>query len=380
MFPAEYTTSLQWLQGLPLYIQIALLVSLFAVLTITLACIGLLCYRLYSAYIDRRNNRLLMQIDERIQDHIIMVEKVPLGARPEVPSASFGQLPLHRRWARKLLVDRILYYRRNFSGHISHMLRELYLSLGLQRQAQQQLHAFSTNRKVLALSELFHMDIHISEDEVLPFSQSRDRYMREMARCYLIKLGTQDPFRFFDEVKEPILQWEQFELFHNTAERRDQQDLQMPSFARWIDPSFHPSVISFSMKLAVHFQQFDAIPVILNFLQNAVQPLRAEAINSLGKLMATEAEPYLLSIYENEDETCKAEILKALGRIGSGQSTGFLEKVFFESTSFQLRKHSMRSLINNKTWLATRANQILDGGKAEDRTFLLYSLNPLIKY
>ncbi|HVI45749.1 MAG TPA: HEAT repeat domain-containing protein [Chitinophaga sp.] len=360
---------------LPTFIKGAIIVSLLAIAGIFLAYLNMLLLRAVKYFQDRRNEPVAEQIDVLMLEH--MVQQDIFDEKQPPALNEFRKLPLHHKWGRELLVQKILHYRRNFSGHVADLSRSLYIDLGLHQYAQQKLSSPNPKRIVEGLSELFNMEITVEEKVVLPLINHHNRYVREMARCYFAKCSAEHPMDFLQEISKPLLAWEQFELFRLVTQRTD---IPVPSFARWIDPAYHPSVISFCLKLAAHFQQFDAIPAVMSMLKSENLELRALSINSLGKLMALEAELELVSMYEEQPLSCREEILKALGRIGSGRQLDFLRSQFLSSEDFEIKKQAAKSIVNHKALAQLMLQQLQAQSVGQHHTILQHCLNPLIKY
>jgi HEAT repeat protein len=154
----------------------------------------------------------------------------------------------------------------------------------------------------------------------------------------------------------------------------------IPNFAQWITYSNNKSVISFCLKLVVHYNQLKAIPAVLKLLDTKDHLLRAEAINTIGKMKIADAEDKLVYIYNNQPLNCQIEILKALGRIGSGKHTEFLKQEFMLSTDFELRKHAAKSLTNTEPPGSGLMEELMETSTPENRLILKHCMNPLIKF
>lgn len=364
---------------LPLSIQGAIIVSLIAMTGTLMIYTGVLLLRGIKYYHEKRERPLGRKIDALLLEHVITPPLQYHTSAEEIRLRldEFRQLPLHTAWGRRLFVQKLLYGRRNFTGDTALLLRKLYLELQLHTFAEQRIRSGNAGQVVEGLKELFNMDAAVNEAEIWPLLNSRNRYVQEMARCYFAKCAVTDQLAFLGGIKKPLKQWEQFELFRIISQRTDTPT---PSFAPWIDEAFHPTVIAFCIKLATHFQQFDAIPAIINLLQTPHLQLRALAINSLGKLVAIEAEPLLVAMYELQPLACKLEVLKALGRIGSGEQLAFLKQVFLEADSFDLQKNACRSMVSHKALAGHLLEELQSHCVGQHRVILEHSMNPLIKY
>nr|WP_295865042.1 HEAT repeat domain-containing protein [uncultured Chitinophaga sp.] len=378
------TSFRQWLEDLvyyfayfPLVIQIAIIVSVLAVAGTAVAYIYMIFFRWQKERRAKKERPLREKVNELLLEHIIYKSLGDQDTPVALPLEVFETLPLQEKWAADVFKNQLLEYRNNFTGDIPLLLRQLYLELGLHRDAAAALRSGRRKKVINALVELSGMGVLLDNAHVLSLTQSGDQYIREMARCYWVQCSPDAPFAFFSQVKEPLLAWEQFELFRIISLRKD---IPMPSFAQWIDPQYHPTVIVLCLKLAAYFQQPEAIPAMINLLKTTDEQLRAVTINNLGKLMALEAEPVLVEMYPQQPDNCKLEILKALGRIGSGNFIGFLQQELEHTDDFLLMKHAAHSIVAHKalaSGLVARLQQSLTGTRKQ---LLQHSLNPLIKY
>lgn len=379
------TTSFrQWLEDLiyyfayfPLVIQIAIVVSVLAVAGTMVAYLYMIFFRWQKERRAKKEKPLREKVDELLLEHIIYKSLGDPDTQVALPVEAFQTLPLQQQWAADVFKSQLLDYRNNFTGDIPLLLRQLYLELGLHRDAAAALRSGSRKKVIGAMVELSGMGVLLEEQHVLTLTQSRDRYIRETACSYWVQCSPDAPFEFFSHVKDPLLAWEQFELFRIISLRKD---IPMPSFAQWIDPQYHPTVITLCLKLAAYFQQPEAIPAMINMLKTPDEQLRAITINNLGKLMALEAEPVLVDMYPQQPDSCKLEILKALGRIGSGNFIGFLQQELERTDDFLLMKHAAHSIVAHKALASGLITQLQHSLTGTRKQVLQHSLNPLIKY
>ncbi|MCW3464185.1 HEAT repeat domain-containing protein [Chitinophaga nivalis] len=374
----------QWLADLiyyfayfPLVIQIAILVSVFAVAGTLIAYIYMMLYRWRKERRSQKEQPVRELGDALLLEHIVYKSVNTPGEPVALPLAAFQELPLSTAWGRDIFVNQLLEYRMNFTGDIPDLLRQLYLELGLHQQMAAALKSGRRKAVIAALVELAGMGVLLEKDYILTLTRSKDKYIREMARCYMVQCSPDAPFEFLEQVQEPLLPWEQFELFRIISLRKD---IPVPDFARWIDPAFHPSVVSLCLKLATYYQQPAAIPAIIRLLDTPDESLRAAAINSLGKLMAIEAEPLLIDRYPQEPVAGKLEILKALGRIGSGQYLDFLQQELEHTDEPLLMKHAAHSIVAHHALAGGLINRLQHSLTGSRQLVLQHSLNPLIKY
>lgn len=364
----------------PLIIQIAI-IFVFVAIGMTLFAYASILRRRFRGY---RKDKKIAQLNEQIDD--LLIENVlsqdpeaveTPGQTAEVAAAAFQLKPFGTRWGRQVLIDRLINYRNNVRGTMGDEIRTLYLLLELDKDSFKKLKSRKWNRKVRALNELSSMEIGVADVIILPLTNSRNRELRAAARQAYIKLSKNEPFKFFDLATEPLLQWDQVELFRIITTT---PHIAIPNFAQWITYSTNKSVVSFCLKLVIHYHQLKAIPAVLKLLDTKDHLLRAEAINCLGKMKIADAEEKLVYIYNNQPLDCQIEILKALGRIGSGRHTEFLRQEFMLSTDFELRKNAAKSIINTQSADSSIVDELMATASPENKLILKHCMNPLIKF
>ncbi|UGU16494.1 HEAT repeat domain-containing protein [Sinomicrobium kalidii] len=368
---------LEYYYQLPVFIKIAAAVSAGAVIGGILVYLFILLWRRRGAVSDRKKAKLLPEIRELIVKHVILAESSVPTETVAFSLDEFRGLGLRKPEVRQFLVEELMEYRRNFSGRPRKWLTRLYTDLGLHHIAEKNLTRKRTQTIISALDELVSMGVPVNEDKMLPLLDHKNRYIREGARCYFIKLSERRPFFFLEKISIPLLYWEQIEMFRIITQRKD---VKIPDFSHWISMEHHPSVVSFCLKLAVHYQQIEAVSAIVSLLETENVRLRAELINALGKLMAEEAEAHLISIYNHQPRHCKLEILKALGRIGSGKSLSFLRDKFESEQEILLRKHAARSIVNHHALSEDLLREMQAEAVGPGHIVLKHAANPLIKY
>ncbi|MBW8683750.1 HEAT repeat domain-containing protein [Chitinophaga rhizophila] len=372
--------SLYDFRGASLNIQIAIIFIFIAVSCTVIAYLSILTGR-YKAYKrEKKLANLNPVIDNLLMEHILLNDELASNVPAEqvaLPIEVF-QLPVfEKKWARQALIDRLIEYRNNVRGSMGEQLRNLYIQLELDKDSLRKMKSRKWDKKVQALAELSNMNMSIADVTILPLTNSRNRELRAAARHAYIKLSKNEPFKFFDVVTEPLLMWDQVELFKiiSTTEH-----IAIPNFAQWITYSSNKSIVSFCLKLVVHYNQVSAVPAVVRLLDTKDHYLRADAINCLGKLKIEDVEEKLLHMYNSQPLNCRLEILKAIGRINSGRNVDFLRQEFLHATDFDVRKHAAKSLIKNEWAAKGLIQELIDTATAENKLILKHSMNPLIKF
>ncbi|MBW7844959.1 MAG: HEAT repeat domain-containing protein [Bacteroidia bacterium] len=364
----------------PVVIQIAVFLTAVAISATIIAYLSIIFRRGKGYLTDVRTRKINTFIDNLITDNIIFNEEILAGVPPQdvkLDLEPFQKQVFSQGWVKQALVDRLIYFANSFSGDRNLLFKRLFVELELEKLSFNKLKSFNNSTKILGLVELTSMSVAVADVLILPLTNSRNRKLRSEARIAYIKLSKNDPFKFFDDATEPLLLWDQLELFKIITTT---EGLTIPNFARWITYSTNKSIVSFCLKLVVHYNQHAAIPSIVKLLDNKDHYLRVEAIKCLGKLKADDIEEKLIAIYNNQPLNCQIEILKAIGRFSTGKQIQFLRGEFIRTSDFDIKKNAARSLINHGRAAKDIVQNLIDTATADGAIILKHCMNPLIKY
>ncbi len=366
---------------LPLFIEIALILIFVAVMA-TLIAYGSILVRRYNASVyNKRLAHLSPLIEDLITEQVLLNEN--LGKDIPIEEIGFDQQALANKIFRKpavrqILIDTLIRYRKNFRGEVGELLRKLYIDMNLVEDSFAKLRTFKWETKIKALVELTQMDIPISDSMLLPLTNSVNPTLRAASRNAYIQLSKNEPFKFFDIATEPILPWDQMEMFKIITTTKD---ITIPNFSRWVSYSNNKSIVTFCLRLIAHYDQQSAVPSVMELLGTKDHQFRAHAINCLGKLSAEIAEEKLVTMYTSQPVNCQIEILKAIGRISSGKHLEFLKNEFLFSNSFDVQMNAARSIIRHNSQISRlMINEIMETTHEENQLIIRHCQNPLIKY
>ncbi len=367
-------------QFLPLFIEIAL-AFIFIAIFATIVAYSVIMYKRWKGYVDDKRMAFIRpKIEEMITEQVLIneqLEQVPVDEIEFDPKALNDKI-YKKKWVRQVIIEVLIQYRKNFRGDVGELLRKLYIDMDLTKDSYDKMKSLKWEKQIKAVVELTQMDVQISDVTILPLTNSTNPALRAAARNAYIQLSRNEPFKFFDIATEPILPWDQLELFKIITTTKE---ISIPNFSRWVSYSTNKSVVSFCLKLIAHYDQQAAIPAVMELLNNKDHYFRADAINCLGKLSAEVAEDRMVKIYNTQPLNCQLEILKAIGRIASGKSLDFLKQEFMFSSNFDVRMNAARAIIRHNT-PASRAllDEIKETTYDENRLIISHCQNPLIKY
>ncbi len=366
---------------LPLFIEIAL-VLIFVAVVATLIAYCVILFKRYKSYTyNKRLSHLSPRIEDLITEQVLLNENLEKGVpvdEIEFDHKAITDKMYKRPAVRQILIDTLIRYRKNFRGEVGELLRKLYIDMNLMEDSFNKLKRYQWEHKIKGLVELTQMDIPISDSTLLPLTNSVNPTLRAASRNAYIQLSKNEPFKFFDIATEPILPWDQLEMFKIITTTKE---ITIPNFSRWVSYSNNKSIVNFCLKLIVYYDQQSAIPAVLELLGTKDHAFRANAINCLGKLSAESAEEKLVTIYNSQPVNCQIEILKAIGRISSGKYLEFLKHEFLYSYNFEIQMSAARSIIKHNTQSSrVLLNELMESTNEDNQLIIKHCHNPLIKY
>jgi len=338
--------SMDIFQEYPVLIRGALIVIGISVLTSIMVYMIIFFNRVRAAYIDMRSNEAQKMISDKLNNYLFFMESISQVTRSDFRRVAkefnkIKKLKLKNKLVRQILMDQIIYFRKNFTDRTGRILSKLYQNLGLKEISLGKLHTRSWQIKAQGILELREMAPLMSSEGILPYTYSHNDDLRVEAQAAYIRLNPSGAFNFLNDAPEILLEWHQIILFDIVIRN---EEITIPSFNTWLKSS-NTSVITFSIKLIVHFMQFDSIPDLIRLIDHQDEQVQDRAINALGKLEAVKAENIMINKYPVLSISCKIEVLKALGRIGSGKYLSFLKAEFLQSENYYIRKYAMCSMI-----------------------------------
>ena len=237
--------------------------------------------------------------------------------------ASFAQQYVANKGRRQILIENIVSLHKNLIGESADKLQKLFKQLGLQKYCKHKLYSDSWHVVAKGIGELADMSIQKRSELIRTFVNHPNPTLRSEAQVALLKLNSDAPFSFLDDLKEPLLDWQQLQLARAAYKS---QFLNIPNFEPWLK-SPEESIVVFCLRMIAFYGQHSASAAILNLLEHASARVREEAVATLRQLEYFDAVPTLISMFNNQDTDIQLEILKTLPTIGDNHTLPFFEKV-----------------------------------------------------
>lgn len=309
------------LNTLPALLQMALVIVCMCVLGLASMYVYLVLSRVYISFEQSRYQRWHGIISQLFAELVATDFECTLDEITQHHAKRFKEmLPFRNAYIKRLVEQELVRYHAQFTGKTAEVLRQLYITLRLDKLAYKRLKSSHWEVQVMCIKCLAQLNIREAAPKFLAFTDDEIGNLRMEAQAAFLKLSNEQPFRFLDRAKEHILDWHQLVLIDVITKSKS---IQIPSFSQWLH-SENYTVVLLCLKLIRYYQQFDALPALSKLLYHPNAKVRLLAIDLLGQFEAHSSEQELVTYYPSANANEKEAIIQALGRIASGKQLNFL--------------------------------------------------------
>ncbi|QIA08648.1 hypothetical protein [Draconibacterium halophilum] len=239
---------------------------------------------------------------------------------------------------RRILISVLMNYKVNFKGELERFIPEIYLKLNLQKDSLKLAKSRHSHKKVMGIMELTHLYPQGAKGMIRALTNDPNDYVRTEAQIAYVTLNAENPFSFFDNLKQPFAKWAQLSVFYLI--RLNQ--IPVPAFARFL--SFkHYNIRNFSLKMITFFQQLEDVSEVIKMVDSKMEETRFLAYQAINDLRLYDSRELIKNKFDGETKRNKLEILKAFKNIGDLDDFTFLEEVM-KTGSTSLKLEACRSV------------------------------------
>jgi hypothetical protein len=291
----------------------------------------------------------------------------------------FEPFKLHKRQRiRKILIHNIIDLGEQLSGNTKKILLYIYLKLNLQKDAIKDLSSSFPGKVIRAIKEISKMGYILEEDQMHQLLMRKNKHVYHAARTYYFLNHSDFSIDILIKRGERLTPWDEIELFNTISQFPEDS---VPEFSKWINANIPEDLVALSVRLAVHFYQFEAVTAMVKLLDTSSDWLKERLINAMGKLMQTDYEEMLINRYPTENNpVIKKEILKALGRTGGELSPDFLVHIFLEEEDFSLKRHAALSAFKSMPMDEIKERDFFKQISPSELELIKYIKNPLVNF
>jgi len=239
---------------------------------------------------------------------------------------------------RKILTSVILNFQENLRGGMDNQMPEIFVKLGLNKDALKSTKSSFYYNKVQGIRELTNLFPKGAEEIIQKYINSHNDLVRAEAQASYIRLHPEKPFDFLRRLTSPFTRWTQLSAFYLFRLHQ----LTVPSFIDYLD-SANSNVRNFCLRMISFFQQLENASEIIKMLDSQMELTRFLSIRAINDLRLFDGKKLMKNRYPDETEKNRMEIIKALKNIGNAEDFDFLETIF-KSGSITAKTEACRSL------------------------------------
>ena len=258
-----------------------------------------------------------------------------------IPVTARAEKLMGNKHFRKLLVNEIMSAKRSITGISADNLKTLYVQMGLDKYAFNNLTSSRWYVRAKAIQELTVMDMHEFVDQICTCADDKNDLVRMEAQSALIQFNGFEGLHFLETVTYPISNWQQIKLL--------QQLSHLPpaniDMTQWFK-SDNSSVIIFTLKLARIYQRFDLYYDIVSCLDHPDPSVRYEAIHCLNEIYTDETSDDFISRFLGEILKNQLAMIKVMETVGTERDVLFLLDLLTYDND-EIKIHAARALVQS---------------------------------
>lgn len=361
----------------PLLIKIATIVSIIALLAGLFTFATIIYNRVQKQRLRKAESEAEILITDELNDHILTYDSISDIPENELNQSLQKLDALKNKSAvfKQVLIRVLVYFKHNLTGNITQSITSAYQRLNLKEATLSKLNSALWFTKAQGLKELQEINDGDAAQSINALTANKHIEVRIEAYSALQKIHAPNAFDFLKTEEEELSNWHQILLFSAITNSGHEV---IPEFRNYFDTQ-NKSVILLSIKLILHYKQFESVPALISLLSHKNEIIRNQAICALGVLDATEAEEKLISIYPTERNKNKSQILLAIGNIASGNALSFIRDKFLKADHYSILKSAAAAIMAHPANLKDKILSGLTNIDDEQKAMIKHFEDPLIR-
>lgn len=234
---------------------------------------------------------------------------------------------------RRIIVSTLLRLRNEISGEMADAIQKLYFQSGLISYALKRLKSKRWYVVAKGIRELTQLHIKDVQDKIVLLVNHPKREIRKEVQLYLVTLFHFEGLKFLDVLETQLSEWDQIQLLE-VLQRFDEQEI--PDIKPWLK-STNNSVVTFALKLAKIYNQFEVKDEVIGLLTHPKKTIRVDAIHVLSHLQVAEAKDILKNNFDILGREEQLEFFKLLENMYEASDESFLmEHITHENFEIKL--------------------------------------------
>ncbi|MDG2432284.1 hypothetical protein [Flavobacterium sp.] len=317
----------------PAIIQISWLISAI----LLLAVVVLIGYLKYVRARLRNKGRIINTYQKKYESDLI--EYLYAGEEGDELSLQQQQIITYlkkcakNRLKKRIIIKTLLKLRNEISGETADAIQKLYYNLNFIGEAEAKLNSKKWSVIANGISELAQFDIKEVHEKIIVHINHPKKEVRREIQFYLVKLFSFDGLSFLDILQTQLSEWDQIQLLE-VLQRKN--SLNLPDLTNWLQSS-NESVISFTLKLAKIFNQYEIKEQVIQLFNHPNIAIRIEAIELVSPLGFHEATAILKKDSINRSTEEIIAILKMGEKMFTNEDIAFVSE-FINHHNYEIKQ------------------------------------------
>jgi hypothetical protein len=247
------------------------------------------------------------------------------------------------KFKRRIVVSTLLRLRNEISGEMAESIQKLYFQSGLISYALSRLKSKKWYVVAKGIRELTHFHVKEVHDEIVILVNHPKKEIRKEVQLYLVTLFHFEGLKFLNVLQTHLSEWDQIQLLEVLQHFENQE---LPNINPWLK-STNDSVVTFALKLAKIYNQFEAKDAIMELLAHQQKIIRVDAIHVLSNLQVVEAKDMLKNNFDKLSLEEQIAFFKLLENMYETSDEPFLlAHVTYENFEIKLSALKILKILN----------------------------------
>ncbi|MFC3333602.1 HEAT repeat domain-containing protein [Flavobacterium palustre] len=257
------------------------------------------------------------------------------------------EIPFDKRWCKKIVLNKIIFLKRNLKGDIVKISHFIYEQFDLFNYSISLLKSKKKYLNCLGMYHLKALEYHKGKNYVTPFLNHKNRILNSSAYLTIISLEPENLGLLYNYQK-PIYLAGEINIMNIVHQKKPP----VPSNLKdWIH-SPNPSVVRLGIKLMAFYNYTNENQSIAAHLKSDDEKIRFAVIGAIRQLFLFDTEKNLIELFSSETKTNQIEILKTLAVIGGEDAEEFINSLLKESIDSDIKLRAVKSLSKmNSTYI-----------------------------
>lgn len=221
---------------------------------------------------------------------------------------------------RKFLIATLLKLRNEISGEMGESIDKLFIKLGLLRYSLVKLRDKKWDVIAIGIREITQFKIKAVHNIIMNNINHPKREVRKEMQLYLVHVYGFKGLDFLNILETTLSEWDQIQLLEVLQLNNDTQ---IADIRPWLKSS-NDSVVTFSLKLAKVYNQFEVKKELIELLNHKSKDVRLNVISALSHLNIIEAKNILKNNFKERSEEEQIAFLKMMENVYEYTDKSFL--------------------------------------------------------